>query len=94
MILGCKVSLRCGRCGKIDEDYPDLHFEMVPTQRAFMSYKNPTLAKHFIGERIFDLVCNECFSEKDQRVIERFDNDYDLRNQSSAPNKDADKHAP
>lgn len=83
LVVGNEAYFVCPRCGKNSEDNPDLDWELVPTARAFASYKNPLLAKQFVGQRIFDSVCSDCFSNEDQRKLERFDSEFDLRNHSS-----------
>ena len=82
-MLGCKAYSVCPRCQRNSEDNSELSWELVPTRRAFASYGNPEFARLLTGERIFDTICSECLTDEDHRTLERFDNDFELRNRSS-----------
>jgi len=83
-VIGNKAYCVCSRCGRNSEDNQELGWKFVPTRRAFASYKNHDFAKLLIGEKTFDSICNECFTEEDQRKLNQLDNDFELRNQSLA----------
>ena len=73
-IANVRVELKCDRCGLSSEDQPEVKFEMLPTLKAFM-YGLPKTP----GERIFLSICERCFTESDKRTLQRWDDEYDLR---------------